>query len=182
MKILKWSLIILAVLIVALLGYLAYLGVFSALKVTEQKLGPYTLAYAEYMGPYSGSGPILTRVNNSLKQDGVECTKGFGIYFDDPKQVAADKLRSKLGCIIEAKDLAKFGKVSRKYKIMKWPARDCLVTEFPIRSDLSYMIGPMKAYPELNKALKAKGYKMSTVMELYDMPAKKILYIMVIAK
>jgi hypothetical protein len=182
MKILKWSLIILAVLIIALLGYLAYLGVFSALKVTEQKIGPYTLAYAEYMGPYSGSGPILTQVNSSLKKDGIECLKGFGIYYDDPKQVAADKLRSKLGCIIDAKDLAKFSKVSRKYKVMNWPARGCLVAEFPIRNNLSYMIGPMKAYPELNKALKEKGYKMGAVMELYDMPDKKILYIMVIAK
>lgn len=182
MKILKWSLIVLLVLIVALLGYLSYLGVFSALKVTEQKIGPYTLAYAEYMGPYSGTGPTLTKVYNSLKQDGVECSKGFGIYFDDPKQVAADKLRSKLGCVIEAKDLAKFSKVSRKYKVMKWPAKNCLVTEFPIRSNLSYMIGPLKAYPAIMKYTKEKGIQSSLALEIYDMQTKKILYIMEIAK
>lgn len=179
MKILKWLLIILAVLVAALLGYLAYLGAFSGLKVSEMKMGPYVLAYEDYMGPYSGIGPVLNRVGASLKEDGIESAKSFGIYLDNPKLVKADKLRSKLGFIIEAKDRSRVGK---KYKVMNWPAKNCLVTELPIRSDLSYMIGPMKAYPELNKALKEKGYKMGAAMEIYDMPAKKILYIMVIAK
>ncbi|MFA4906051.1 MAG: hypothetical protein WC645_06075 [Candidatus Margulisiibacteriota bacterium] len=179
MKILKWLLIILAVLIIALLGYLAYLGAFSSLKVTEMKMGPYVLVYEDYMGPYSGIGPVLNRVNASLKQKGIESSKGFGIYLDDPKLVKADKLRSKLGFIIEAKDRSKVGK---QVKLMNWPTKMCLVTELPIRSNLSYMIGPMKAYPALAQYAKDKSIKISQAMEIYDMPAKKIFFIMVTAK
>ncbi|MBI5699024.1 hypothetical protein HZC35_01775 [Candidatus Saganbacteria bacterium] len=179
MKILKWSLISLAILIVALLGYLAYLGAFSSLKVAEMKMGPYVLVFEDYMGPYSGIGPVLNRVNASLKEVGIESSKGFGIYLDDPKLVKADKLRSKLGFIIEAKDQSQVGK---RYKVMKWPAQNCLTAELPIRSNLSYMIGPLKAYPAFAQYAKEKGIKTSQAMEIYDMPARKIFFIMVIAK
>jgi len=182
MKILKWLLIVVLVIVLLFVGFLAYMGYFSTPKVTEQKIGPYTLVYEEYVGPYSNTGKVLTKVYNALKADKIETTKGFGIYLNDPKSTTPDKLHSLVGCVLEKKDEKKAWQLRKKYKVMTWKAKNCLVTEFPIKNDLSYMIGPMKAYPELNKAMQDKKVKLGACMELYDLPAKKTLFIFEVIK
>lgn len=182
MNILKQVLIFLVVLVLSVAAWLAYMGVFLTPQVTMQKIGPYTLVYEEYVGPYSDTGKVIQRVYNGCTAEGVMTVKGFGIYLNDPKTTAPDKMKSEIGCVLETKDLGKARLLRNKFKVKVWPAVDCLVTEFPIRNDLSYMIGPFKAYPELNKALTARKAKLVTCLELYDMPAKKTLYIIKIAK
>lgn len=182
MKILKWLLITVLVLALALVAFLWYMGVFSTPKVTEMQMGPYTLVYEEYTGPYSSVGPIMDRVYKGVKAEGIETTKGFGIYLNNPNNTDPSKLQSHLGCIIETKDLNQVYKLRKKFKVAIFRKANCLVAEFPIRNNLSYMVGPLKVYPEMNKALAAKNYKMGNCMELYDMPAKKIFFIFEIAK
>ena len=36
----------------------------------------------------------------------------------------------------------------------------------------------MKVYPEINKFVEKNGLKQKEIMEVYDVPAKKIIYIM----
>ncbi len=182
MKIIKWILIVIVLLVIALAAFLWYLGVFSTPKVVEQKIGPFTLVYEEYTGPYSGSGTVMARISRELKAEGVSISRGFGIYLNNPNTTVPDQLKSDLGFILENKDLARVKDLKKKFKVMKWDAKDCLVAEFPLRNDLSYMVGPMKAYPELNKAIKAGGYKMGGCLEIYDMPAMKILFVFEIKK
>jgi len=182
MKILKWLLIIVLVLALALLAFLWYMGVFSTPKVTEMQMGPYTLVYEEYTGSYSSVGKVLTRVYQGVKAEGVEPTMGFGMYLNNPNNTDPTKLRSNLGCIIGEKDLKQVYKLRKKFKVALFKKTNCLVAEFPIRNDLSYMVGPLKVYPELNKVLKEKNYKMGNCLEIYDMPAKKILFVFEIKK
>ncbi|HTY13918.1 MAG TPA: GyrI-like domain-containing protein [Candidatus Omnitrophota bacterium] len=182
MKILKWALIVIVVIVIALAVFLWYMGAFSAPKVTERKIGPFLLAYEEYTGPYSGIEAVMKRVDLALTAQGIKASRGFGIYLNDPNTTSPDQLRSELGYVIEEKDQALANKLGKEIKLTKWAAKNCLVAEFPLRNNLSYMIGPMKAYPELSKAFKAKNYKMGGCMELYDMPAGKIFFIFEIAK
>lgn len=182
MKILKWFLIVLVILVLIAAGFLGYLGLLSEPKVSEMKTGPYTLVYEDFVGPYSQTGPIIARVYQAVKAAGFETLNGLGLYFDDPRKVAANQLRSQVGVVIENKDLAKFAKVSRKFKVKKIPQTDSIVVEFPIRNNLSYMLGPIKGYPALTSWAKAKGYKMARPFEFYDLPGKKILFIMEIVK
>lgn len=35
----------------------------------------------------------------------------------------------------------------------------------------------MKVYPEINKYIDSKGYKKGQVMEIYNVPNKKIIYL-----
>lgn len=182
MKILKWFLIVLVILAVIIVGGLAYLGVFSKLKVTEQKVGPYLLVYKEFVGPYSAVGKVIKEVWVSCSQAGIKTTKCFGIYLSDPKTTDWDKQRCELGCIVEPKDLKKVKALTKNFKTKTWTIANCLTTEFPIKNDYSYMIGPMKAYPELTKTLTAKKAKLETCMEIYDLPATKILFIFRLGK
>lgn len=177
--------IVLGIFLIVLIGvvvFLAYIGVFSTPKATEMTTGPYTYVYEEFTGDYKKSGPVFDKVYKALENEGIKTTRGIGIYFDDPKEVPADKLRSHCGIIIEKNDLNKIEELEKKYKVGHIREHDSVVVEFPIKNMLSYMIGPMKCYPVLMKYAQKKGYKMTTSFELYDEPAKKILFVMEIVK
>lgn len=135
------------------------------------------MVYQDYVGGYSTTGPVFTKVFAALAKEGISTTKGIGIYLDPPT-VPAEKQRSQIGCILEGKDLKKLNQLSKLFKAKNIALRDSIVIEFPIRNTLSYMIGPMKAYPELSKVASAQKLKVNLVMEVYDMQAMKTLYIM----
>ena len=67
---------------------------------------------------------------------------------------------------------------SNGFRIDSVPIEQSSVVEFPIKSTMSYMIGPMKAYPALSKRMKEKGFIPTLSLEVYDLPNKKIHYIM----
>ena len=57
------------------------------------------------------------------------------------------------------------------------------IAEFTIKNSLSYMFGPMKAYPALSNYAQEKGYKQDVLSyEIYDEKSGKILFVMDIVK
>ena len=182
MKWLKWLLGIVIILVILVVGFLAYLGYFSTPQVSEQKIGPLAFVYEPYVGEYKNTYLIFDKLNKALKADGIVAVAGIGIYYDDPKIVAADQLRSDIGLIIAEKDSGKIFALGKKYRFKRMGQRNSMVVEFPIRNIFSYMIGPSKAYPALTSYLQAKNYKMTNPFELYDMKNGKILYVMEIIK
>ncbi len=182
MKTLRVILWIVVVLVLALVLFLAYMGYFGNVQVSEQKMGPYTIAYESYMGEYKNTGTIFNKVNTLLKSASIESSVGLGIYYDDPSKVAKDKLRSECGSVISDKDAGKASKLDKMLKVKRIDAKQCMVVEFPLKNMMSIILGTMKAYPELGKYAQAKGYKMSLSYEVYDMKANKIFYVMEIKK
>jgi len=72
---------------------------------------------------------------------------------------------------------------NKEIKITTLPAGNKIVVEFPLKNTISYIIGPMKVYPLIAKYIKEKGYaNQVSMIELYDMVAKKIYYIAEISK
>ena len=182
MKILKWLLIIVVALAIIIIAFLYYLGLFSQPKTYETVMGPYTIAYESFTGPYAQTGPIFDKIYKAVKAAGINTTRGLGIYYDNPSQVPAEKLRSDCGVIIEKKDLIRFAKVRNRFSTKVLPKKACIVTEFPLRNILSYMIGPIKGYPALMKFAGKKNYKTVMTYELYDEAQGKIFFVMVIIK
>lgn len=153
-----------------------YLGGFTQLEVKEQNMGPYTMAYVNFVGNYGKVWPSMTKVYEVLSGDGITTITGAGVYYDDPAVVTWAELRSDIGAIIDAKDVSKLT-ANKDIKITTLPAGTKIVVEFPLKNSLSYMIGPMKAYPAITKYIKEKWYTGQVPMvELYDMVAKKIYY------
>ncbi len=54
----------------------------------------------------------------------------------------------------------------------------CAVGEFPLKSFLSYIIGPARVYPKFTEYEKGKKLASGYSMEIYDHQSKKILYCM----
>ncbi len=178
MKYVKYGVGGLVVLIVMVVAGLYYLGAFLPVEFTKQEMGPYKYVYEEYVGDYSKVGPVMTKVYNDLTADGIEATRGIGIYFDDPKTVAKEKLRSEVGSIIEEKDYAKLEALGDKYKIKVLPKDYYLIAEFPFKNQLSIIVGVIKVYPVLAEYLQKNGYAMSEAIEIYEMSVQKITYAM----
>ncbi len=175
---------ILAITSVALLGlgiglaaFLAYMGMFSKVTVSEKSMGPYTMVYEDYQGPYQETGKIFMKVYQQMKKEGINPTLGLGIYYDDPRKVDKSKLRCECGLVVPEADLAKVNDLKTRYQVKTIAQRQCLVAAFPLRNALSYSLGPMKGYPALMQAAQAKGYTMDMPYELDDMQGKMIYYV-----
>ncbi|MBD3247891.1 hypothetical protein GF382_01215 [Candidatus Falkowbacteria bacterium] len=175
----KIALIVIAIVIVAVIAFLYYMGMFSKVEIKEEKKGPFTFAYVEHIGPYSGVGKPMMELDKKMREAGFDSKHGLGIYYGDPKKVEKDKLRSEVGSIITQEDMAKMDENQDKFNFKTLEEKDYLTAEFPIKNIMSYMFGPMKVYPVFNKYFEEKGMEAPSVgIEYYDMEGKKIIFMM----
>ncbi|MCH4895203.1 hypothetical protein E0494_00595 [Marinilabiliaceae bacterium JC040] len=175
MKILIITLLTIAIIII--LGY-AYYGGFTKISPKIEKCGGEKLAYIHMSGDYKNSGKFSNKVYNKLLNEyNIKTFRGFGLYYDNPKKVEKEKLKSDIGCIIESKDTAKIKSINKDLKIMNFPNEEYIVCEFPFKSSISFIISVLKVYPILNKYCLDNNYSEDTpVMEIWDIPNKKIIY------
>ena len=172
------SLIVLAIiLIIVFTAWWA--GFFTKINVSDTSTGSYVIAGEGFTGDYSKVGTTIMSVDKKLKDAGIQCKQSFGIYYDDPKFTPRDKCRSFLGSVIDQADYAKLDDIKKLgLKVDTVRQKASLIVEFPYKNKASYFVGPIKAYPALNKQAKLSNYKPTLMMELYDMTMKKITFIM----
>lgn len=181
-KIFKTILRLAVIIVVLALINRRYLGGFNKVEVKEQMMGPYTIAYTEFVGDYSKVWPSMDKVYLALSGAGILSATGVGIYYDDPAAISGENLRSDVGAIVVGNEITKVPQ-SAELKIKNIGGKMSMVAEFPIKNSVSYMAGVIKVYPALKKYMIAKGYSSEVpVMELYDMVAKKIYYVIEITK
>lgn len=176
MKVFKYLIIIVLFIAVAIIGFLFYAGFFAKAEVAEKQLETMYLVGLNHKGDYSKAGEISNRVFEYLKEKNVESTLGFGIYYDNPRDVKTEELRSFIGCVIAAEDSAKVSFENMRAEL--YPAKKHVIINFPLKNELTYSIGPIKVYPQLNKYIQEKNYKTGAAIEIYDVPNKKIIYAM----
>jgi len=182
MKFLKYlasSILILCVVAFLLLGWS---GLFAKPVAQQKMMGPYNFVYEPFVGDYRKTGKIYEKINAGLKNIGVNSQIGLGVYYDDPRSVPRENLRSDDGVVIEDKDLAKVPEIEKLYKYKVIPQKESIVAELPVKNFLTYMVGPMRAYPVLMKYAQDNNLKMEMAFEVYDMPGKKIYYVMNITR
>ncbi len=174
----KIALIIIVILILVVTITYIYFGGFKTINIQITTQGGETVVYEDIIGDYRQSGIVMDKVYHSLlDNDNIETFKGFGKYFDNPKEVAKEDLRSMAGSIVEEKDTAKLKDISGEFKIMKLPVQKYITTEFPYKGRMSVLFSIMKVYPALNRYTEDNGFENNTpVIEIYDIPNRKILY------
>lgn len=139
---------------------------------------PYYVAYQEFVGPYTSVSPTMETVYQWLQANDITSSTWIGLYYDNPQTTPSESLRSEVWSLITKEQLLVSSSV---YSVKTIPARKSIVATFPYKNKFSYMIGPMKVYPALEKYLSAMGYVSWSqdlpTIELYDMDAKQIIYI-----
>lgn len=174
------SLIVILILIITAILDLTYLGFFSKVKVIKKVSEPYVLVYGEHIGDYKKISKVQDAVYYSLLRDyNIETYKGFSIYYDDPKIVEKANLRSIAGCILEPNDYQQINTLKdNEFKIMELERRSSIVVEMPFKNSFSVLLGIIKVYPTIDKYVAKHRLKKNDIMEIYDVPGKKIIYIM----
>lgn len=178
MKIMKIALVVFVCLVAICIALYAYYGGFYKPTIQMAEQGGETVVYNEVVGDYSQSGVVMDQIYTLLKEEyKIETFKGFGIYYDNPKMVEKSKLRSDIGCILEPADVEKVSTLKGNTKTKVLPKKQYLVTEFPYKGKMSVMMSLMKVYPALSKYAEDNAIAgAGAVMEIYDVPNKKILY------
>ena len=178
MKILKTLLTAIVILAVAGIIFYGYYGGFKKVDVGISASGGEILVYEKMRGDYRQSAEVMDKIyNNLLNEDSIETFKGFGIYYDNPREVEKSELRSDVGCILENADIARMSELEEKYSIKTFPEKEYITAEFPYKGKASVIVSLIKVYPELNKFAIENGYsEEGAVMEIYDIPNKRILY------
>jgi hypothetical protein len=174
----KIVLIILGAVVFIIAALFIYYGGLRNVTFIVEKQGGETLIYEEQVGDYSKSaGPIDKMYYSLLNEEGIETFRGFGIFYDNPQKVEKSRLRSEVGNILDDPDAATLKKLEGKYNVKSLPVREYIVTEFPYRGKLSVMVGIMKVYPAMNMYARENGFdEDGWVMEIYDMPGRRIVY------
>ncbi len=169
----------LLIIITGIILFMMDIGLFSKVIIKEREIGPFVLVYDDHKGDYKGTAKVQDDIYYRLiNQYNIETFKGFSIYYDDPKEVAKEELRSIAGCILEPLDYAKIESLKEAgFKIKELPKENAAVTEFPFKNPFSIIAGIIKVYPEMNKYAEGKGIEQTDIMEIYDVPNKKIMYI-----
>lgn len=179
MKFLKIFLAIIIVLLVAVLGFYGYYGGFTDVSFRIETQGGETVVYEEVTGDYFKTRVHVDKISDSLLQEeSIETTRGFGIFYDNPKKVPANKLRSQAGAVIDMEiDSLQRVHLSEKYNLKILPRTKYIVTEFPYKGSVSVIVGLYRVYPALERFSKNNNITGDgPVTEIYDATNKKITY------
>lgn len=169
--------VIVVILIAVLFGLYAWYGGFYDVKVRTETVGGETMVYKKVTGDYKQTSSVTNEVYNHLLHDlRIETCKGAGIFYDNPKLVKKEELRSEVGCIVEPSDIDKLDTMLCKYEIKQLPYRELAVTEFPYKGAISVLIGIIRVYPKLEEYVKTHHLPEHPVVEIYDVPGRKIMY------
>lgn len=135
--------IVIVVLVIAVLGVGYYLGVFNSVTIEKMATGPYKIACLDHIGAYKNICKKIKNTEKLLCEQAVITVAPCGIYYDNPKTVPCDKLRSKGGCLIEGD--AKL-EILEKVDI---PVREAVVARIKAHP----AVAAFKTYPKIEKYL-----------------------------
>ncbi len=172
------TIIILGTVLLLLAAAYAWLGGFKRIQFKMQEAGGETLIYESHTGDYKNVGKVIDKMYYALlNEEKVECFRGFGIYYDDPRKVEKAKLRSEVGNILENPTPELLQQLEGKFKIKTLDNQKFLVAEFPYKNRLSIIMGIMRVYPAMTRYIRKNNLSdEGFVMEIYDVPGKKIEY------
>ncbi|BCS98080.1 hypothetical protein DSLASN_37120 [Desulfoluna limicola] len=162
----------------AIVSILAWYGLFAGVTISEQSLASFSFVYEKHIGNYRQSGRIMNDIYWELKKEGVSTTKGVGLYYDNPRKVDVEHLRSLAGCILPEEHEAAREKLKESYLVATLPEATVPVIRFPYKGKLSIVLGTLKVYPRVNAWFKAHPEHLGPIMEIYDLPKGEILYVL----
>ena len=178
MKIAKTLALIFTAFIIITFASYAYFGGLTKVDVAVLPQGGELIVYESHTGDYAKTKEIMDRIYYDLRDSfKIETTKGIGVYYDDPKKVEKSKLRFEAGEVLENVTQEQIESLKKKYKVRTIPKGDYIVAEFPFKGIPSVIVGIMKVYPAFAAYLEERGLNPPhPSLEIYDMPAKKTTY------
>jgi DNA gyrase inhibitor GyrI len=155
-------------------------GAFSTVTVSERTMPRATIVYAKHIGDYGKIRSVIDSTYLTLLTKGkIASPRGFGLYYDNPREAPQEKLRSLGGCMVDSQDESRADSLkTRGYKTAHLPPAKAVYAEFPYKGPLSILIGVVKVYPRMMKYASERKIDPRPVMEIYDLSRRRIEYVM----
>ncbi len=178
----KAVLSILLFFIVLIGSYLAYLGYFSPVFLSESETNAYVMVYKEYRGNYGRAAKIEMEIYDELtNNEKIEINRVFGIFNQDPRMTREENLTSELGVILEEKYYDRIGDLSKKYQVKYYPKAQSVTSQIPFRNMVSVYMGILKLLPDMERYVRKRKLPVAPLLEIYEIKENKIIYSMPIA-
>ncbi|KAL5014407.1 hypothetical protein ScPMuIL_008677 [Solemya velum] len=163
--------VVVAIIVVLLLAFLAYSGLFTSVNIGTGRppIGEVIVAYKFSTGPYERSEKLFREF---MKIDDKRTT--LGIYYDNPDEVSAERLRYVVGQIVAENEDPVDRAVRRTYEesgcrfITLPPTRAAINAWFPHRNKLSIFFGMRSFYSKLMRYVEEKKLPLEVCLEIYD--------------
>lgn len=177
MKALRYLLIFVSSIIALGIFVLWYIGLFDSMQLEKKNFSMKIVAGINFKGSYQQIGPVMGFVDSALNQIGISSPLGFGIYYNDPNTTPEEDLESFVGKVIEEEHLERVEEIKALgLDVDTIPSGEVLTASIPIRSQMSYMLGPVRAYPALEQMALDSAENVTLVFEFYNLRTQKIEY------
>jgi len=146
-----------------LLAYIIWnVGLLKPVVIETKSLPMKVLVYKSMTGAYHKLHENFQAIEAIAKKEGWDCSKTFGLYYDDPNQAEQDRLRAEIGCYLDAPPTGSVGDLI----IKEHPATKALVGSF----DGAPWLTAFKVYRALQREAMAQNLKIKDgpVMEIYE--------------
>lgn len=166
----KKILISVGVILAILIGIYGFNGGFSKADVRMQHQNELLLIGIDHQGAYKTIGTAFEKVSKVKENAKLDSAVLVGVYFDDPKTVAEDSLRSFAGFTVPNMAMGtEICKNNPGFYIMPIEESEAYVCDLKTSGTLSMMIAAMKAYPALGDAAEglSGSKKVTHVYEMY---------------
>ena len=143
--------------------YLSFhLGFFKPVEIKQEIRGPFHIIYQEHRGAYYQVSEVINQIEQKVRQSGMPCEQTFGEFFDNPKEVDEDRLRSRGGCLSENP----YPHSTDGLETDLLPEQRYVVAKFTG----SPAIGPWRVYPKVQEYLdKNRLHATEEAIEIYTL-------------
>lgn len=148
-----------AALLILLMSGAAYMGAFHRVTIEEREVGPFTLVYREVRGnSMKQVRDVTEELDAALEAHGVTNRRPLDVFYPDDTP-------TEVGFAVEGPE-AEAGVSGLDASVRQIPRQRSLVTEFPWRNPLSFVVGYLKVDPALAARRAEQGYAKTEALAL----------------
>jgi len=140
-------------------GVMYYLGMFSAVTVTQTTAPSYHIAYLFHTGAYNNIEPSIKKAREYLKKGGIKADTPFALLLDNIGKTTENQRRAKVGYLLGRNDVAPVPLEEESF-----PEREVVTVTF----SGGRLLGSYKAYEAMKKWAKIHHYTLVLpALEIY---------------
>ncbi len=166
----KKVLIVIGAILLIFVAVYAFNGGFSKADVRMQHQNEMLIVGIDHKGAYKNIGGAFDKMTKIKETTKLDSAIFVGVYFDDPKTVAEDSLKSFAGFTVPNMETGTaICKSNPGCYILPIEEGEAYVCDLKTSGTLSMIIAAMKAYPALGEAAEglSSSKKVTHVYEMY---------------
>jgi len=163
--------------LILLLAYLVYSGMFSKPIFYEEHIEGFPVAFIKETSDYRSAERVRNDVYLRLLEKGFQTERGFGLFLESPLGGKIEDITYYAGMILTEEQFELMMHEDTFIDFTMLYPGDSVVASFAYKTHLSSPFATIKVYSRLQKYLAEKKLQRGAVIEIYDLQKNEILFI-----